>query len=141
MGQPSGAAADDEAQPGQGRLKRTLGPVDLTALGIGAIIGAGIFSSTGTAAAGGGEHVGAGPALVVSYILTAVACGFAALCYGAGALGVATMRGARRPGLWFRVLRKSPVQPPDRLFGPVWSALYAAIAYSAWRIWRAPASP
>ena len=63
------------------RLKRTLGPIDLTALGIGAIIGAGIFSSTGTAAAGGGDHIGAGPALVISYVLTAVACGFAALCY------------------------------------------------------------
>jgi APA family basic amino acid/polyamine antiporter len=64
-----------------GRLKRTLGVVDLTALGIGAIIGAGIFSTTGTAAAGGGEHIGAGPALILSYVLTAVACGFAALCY------------------------------------------------------------
>jgi basic amino acid/polyamine antiporter, APA family len=62
-------------------LKRTLGPIDLTALGIGAIIGAGIFSSTGTAVAGGGGHIGAGPALVLSYFLTAVACGFAALCY------------------------------------------------------------
>ncbi|HWE29821.1 MAG TPA: amino acid permease, partial [Polyangia bacterium] len=73
------AAADGEA--GEGRLKRTLGAVDLTALGIGAVIGAGIFSSTGTAAAGGGGHIGAGPALIVSYVLTAVACGFAALCY------------------------------------------------------------
>jgi len=73
------ATADDEAP--QGRLRRTLGLVDLTALGIGAIIGAGIFSSTGTAAAGGADHIGAGPALIVSYVLTAVACGFAALCY------------------------------------------------------------
>src|SRR6478672_7940924 len=72
------ATADDESP---GRLKRTLGPIDLTAPGIGAIIGAGIFSSTGTAAAGGGDHIGAGPALIVSYVLTAVACGFAALCY------------------------------------------------------------
>jgi benzodiazapine receptor len=70
-----------------------------------------------------------------------VGLGFAALSYAAGALGAATVRGARRPGWWFRVLRKSPVQPPDRLFGPVWTALYAAIAYSAWRVWRAPASP
>src|SRR5689334_17644797 len=73
------ATADAEAP--EHRLKRTLGPLDLTALGIGAIIGAGIFSSTGTAAAGGGGHIGAGPALIVSYTLTAVACGFAALCY------------------------------------------------------------
>jgi APA family basic amino acid/polyamine antiporter len=70
------------AEPAEGqRLSRSLGPWDLTALGIGAIIGAGIFSSTGTAAAGGGGHLAAGPALAVSYLLTAVACGFAALCY------------------------------------------------------------
>jgi APA family basic amino acid/polyamine antiporter len=72
------ATADGERESG---LKRTLTAVDLTALGIGAIIGAGIFSSTGTAAAGGADHIGAGPALIVSYVLTAVACGFAALCY------------------------------------------------------------
>jgi len=73
------ATADGDAA--EGRLKRTLGALDLTALGIGAVIGAGIFSSTGTAAAGGGGHIGAGPALIISYVLTAVACGFAALCY------------------------------------------------------------
>ena len=73
--------AQSDAELPQNRLKRTLTAVDLTALGIGAIIGAGIFSSTGTAAAGGADHLGAGPALVVSYVLTAVACGFAALCY------------------------------------------------------------
>jgi APA family basic amino acid/polyamine antiporter len=63
------------------QLHRTLGPVQLTFLGIGAIVGAGIFSTIGTAAAGGGEHTGAGPALAVSFVLVAVACGFAALCY------------------------------------------------------------
>jgi APA family basic amino acid/polyamine antiporter len=63
------------------QLKRTLGPVQLTALGIGAIIGAGIFSSVGSAAAGGPAHLGAGPAVALSFVLTAVACGFAALCY------------------------------------------------------------
>ena len=62
-------------------LKRSLGPWQLTALGVGAIIGAGIFSGAGTAIAGGEGHLGAGPALVVSYILVALACGFAALCY------------------------------------------------------------
>jgi basic amino acid/polyamine antiporter, APA family len=77
---PIGEAAADGEAP-EGRLKRTLGAVDLTALGIGAVIGAGIFSSTGTAAAGGGGHIGAGPALIISYVITAVACGFAALCY------------------------------------------------------------
>jgi APA family basic amino acid/polyamine antiporter len=65
----------------ESRLKRTLGPVQLTALGIGAIIGAGIFSTVGTAASGGGEHLGAGPAVALSFVLTAIACGFAALCY------------------------------------------------------------
>jgi len=69
-----------DLEPGRG-LKRTLGPVDLTALGIGAIIGAGIFSATGAAAAGDALHVGAGPALIISYLLVAIACGFAALCY------------------------------------------------------------
>jgi APA family basic amino acid/polyamine antiporter len=62
-------------------LRRVLGKWDLTALGVGAIIGAGIFASTGSAIAGGGDHLGAGPAIVVSFILTAIACGFAALCY------------------------------------------------------------
>ena len=58
-----------------------LGPVQLTALGVGAIVGAGIFSTVGTAAAGGAGHLGAGPAVVLSFLFTAVACGFAALCY------------------------------------------------------------
>jgi APA family basic amino acid/polyamine antiporter len=70
-----------ETQDSAKRLKRTLGPVQLTALGIGAIIGAGIFTTVGTAAAGGSAHIGAGPALVVSFVLVAIACGFAALCY------------------------------------------------------------
>ncbi|HWI60011.1 MAG TPA: amino acid permease, partial [Bacillota bacterium] len=65
----------------QHQLRRVLGPVQLTMLGVGAIVGAGIFSTVGTAAAGGGEHLGAGPALVISFVLVAVACGFAALCY------------------------------------------------------------
>jgi len=65
----------------QHQLRRALGPVQLTLLGVGAIVGAGIFSTVGTAAAGGGEHIGAGPALVLSLILVAVASGFAALCY------------------------------------------------------------
>jgi APA family basic amino acid/polyamine antiporter len=55
--------------------------VQLTLLGVGAIVGAGIFSTAGTAAAGGGEHIGAGPALIISFLIVAVACGFAALCY------------------------------------------------------------
>jgi APA family basic amino acid/polyamine antiporter len=62
-------------------LRRVLGKWDLTALGVGAIIGAGIFASTGSAIAGGADHIGAGPAIVLSFVITAVACGFAALCY------------------------------------------------------------
>ena len=88
------------------RLRKTLGPWSLTALGVGAVIGTGIFILTGTAAAGetvaipsilkapvldlllhGGHAVstvgrpGAGPGIALSYLLTAIACGFAALCY------------------------------------------------------------
>jgi APA family basic amino acid/polyamine antiporter len=62
-------------------LKRALGKWQLTALGVGAIIGAGIFASTGTAIVGDTVRLGAGPAIVVSFLITAVACGFAALCY------------------------------------------------------------
>ncbi len=70
----------ETAEP-QRQLKRVLGPLQLTMLGVGAIIGAGIFSTVGTAAAGGSDHLGAGPALVISFLFVAVACGFAALCY------------------------------------------------------------
>jgi len=62
-------------------LRRALGKWDLTALGVGAIIGAGIFAATGSAIAGGASHTGAGPAIVISFIITGIACGFAALCY------------------------------------------------------------
>ncbi len=61
---------------GEHRLRRVLGPVTLTALGIGAVIGAGIFVATGAAA----KDV-AGPALMVSYLVAGVTCIFAALCY------------------------------------------------------------
>ena len=70
----------ESAEP-QHQLRRCLGPIQLTLLGVGAIVGAGIFSTVGSAAGGGGEHVGAGPALVLSFLLVAIACGFAALCY------------------------------------------------------------
>lgn len=70
-----------ETELAERQLKRTLGPVSLSALGIGAIIGAGIFSTAGTAAAGGAGHLGAGPALVLSFLMVAVVCSFAALCY------------------------------------------------------------
>jgi len=65
----------------RGGLRRTLTKWHLTALGVGATIGAGIFATTGTAIVGDAARPGAGPAIVLSFILTAVACGFAALCY------------------------------------------------------------
>src|SRR5437763_16813056 len=58
------------------RLKRTLGPWGLTALGIGAVIGGGIFVITGQAAA---EH--AGPAVILAFVIAAFCCSFTALCY------------------------------------------------------------
>jgi APA family basic amino acid/polyamine antiporter len=61
---------------GEKGLRRVLGPVSLTTLGIGAIIGAGIFVLTGQAAA---QH--AGPAIVLSFVLAGIACAFAGLCY------------------------------------------------------------
>src|SRR5213595_890739 len=95
-----------EADEPEHRLRKTLGPWSLTVLGIGAIIGTGIFVLTGTAAAGEvlevgsilkaplldvllhGRHAlgvagrpGAGPAIALSFFLVAVACAFAGLCY------------------------------------------------------------
>jgi len=58
-------------------LKKVLGPFDVTMVGVGAIIGAGIFAMVGEAAIKGG----AGPSLIISFIITAIACGFCALCY------------------------------------------------------------
>src|SRR6267143_1984125 len=94
-----------EAAAPERQMKRSLSALDLTALGIGAIIGAGIFALTGTAAAGqvfsskletpvlnfiqawlsGGDVIlgrnGAGPAIMISFMVAGLACGFAALCY------------------------------------------------------------
>ena len=57
-------------------LERTLGPLQLTLIGVGCVIGAGIFVMTGSAAA---TH--AGPAVVLSFVVAAIACGFTAFCY------------------------------------------------------------
>jgi len=64
----------DAEHEGQ-KLKRALGVLDLTALGIAAVIGAGIFSTIGSAAYNGG------PAVALLFVFTAIACAFAALCY------------------------------------------------------------
>ena len=65
----------------RGGLRRSLNKWHLTALGVGATIGAGIFATTGTAIVGDPLRPGAGPAIVISFLITAMTCGFAALCY------------------------------------------------------------
>ena len=70
-----------EAEDREHTLKRTLTGLDLMMLGIGAVIGTGIFAAIGTATAGNADRPGAGPAIIVSFIVTAVACAFSALCY------------------------------------------------------------
>jgi basic amino acid/polyamine antiporter, APA family len=67
---------EEAEESGEHSLRRALGPTNLISLGIGAIIGTGIFVLTGTAAA---NH--AGPAIILSFTLAAVACVFAGLCY------------------------------------------------------------
>src|SRR5262245_28762267 len=64
-----------DAEVGPGGLRRALGVTDLTLLGIAAVIGAGIFSTIGNAAANGG------PAVSLLFVFTAIACAFAAFCY------------------------------------------------------------
>ncbi|MDE3109191.1 MAG: amino acid permease [Acidobacteriota bacterium] len=67
---------EEASETGEGSLRRALGPINLITLGIGAIIGAGIFVLTGQAAA-----TAAGPAIVISFILSGIICAFAGLCY------------------------------------------------------------
>ncbi|PYT76953.1 MAG: amino acid permease [Acidobacteria bacterium] len=67
---------NEAGESGEHCLKRALGPINLVTLGIGAIIGAGIFVITGQAAA-----QFAGPAIIISFVLAGVACAFAGLCY------------------------------------------------------------
>jgi len=66
----------ESKEEGEHSLKRSLGPVNLILIGIGIIIGAGLFSLTGIAA---GQH--SGPAVTISFLIAAVGCAFAALCY------------------------------------------------------------
>src|SRR4026207_1098081 len=83
---PPEALVEETHQPGQA-LRRALGGGDLVVLACGAVIGAGIFGSIGSAAAGqigpNGEviRLGAGPALVISFVLLGAACALAGLCY------------------------------------------------------------
>lgn len=73
---PMDVLMNEAAETGTHTLKRTLGPMALVALGIGAIIGAGLFSITGLAAANN-----AGPAITISFVIAAFGCLFAGLCY------------------------------------------------------------
>ncbi len=70
-----------DAERPEHRLKKTLTAWDLTALGIGAIIGTGIFVLIGTAIVGDAHRPGAGPGIVLSFVLSGVTCALAALCY------------------------------------------------------------
>ena len=90
-------------------MKRVLGPVDLTLLGIGAIIGTGIFVLTGQAAA---AH--AGPAVVLSMIVAGMASGLAALCY----CGVRLVGAGRRLGLHLRLRDARRAGRLDHRLGP-----------------------
>ena len=60
---------------------------------------------------------------------------FVALCLGIGALGAAVV--ATGVDTWYADLAKPSFTPPDRVFGPVWTALYLLMAIAAWRVWRA----
>lgn len=84
-----------EEAKGEG-LEKTLGVWDLIILGVGAIIGSGIFAVVGIAAAGSadGSALGAGPALMVSMIIAAIACIFSALCYSEFATMIPVAGGA-----------------------------------------------
>src|SRR5215813_3145959 len=73
---PLSMILDEAGQEGENSLKRVLGVTNLVALGIGAIIGAGIFVLTGSAAA---QY--AGPAIILSFVLAGIGCVFAGLCY------------------------------------------------------------
>ena len=73
---PLSLLRQESAEEGEHTLKRSLGPINLITLGIGAIIGAGIFVLTGQAAA-----LHAGPAIALSFIVAGITCAFAGLCY------------------------------------------------------------
>ena len=73
---PLDALMCEAGEEREGGLRRILGPVNLVTLGIGAIIGAGIFVLTGTVAANF-----TGPAIILSFILAGIGCVFAGLCY------------------------------------------------------------
>lgn len=70
-----------DAEASEKSLRKALGPVQITLIGIGAIIGAGIFATIGTAAAGDVNRLGAGPGLMLSFVVAALVCAIVAFCY------------------------------------------------------------
>ena len=59
---------------------------------------------------------------------------FVAICLAIGAIGGAVT--STSVGTWYQLLHKPPFNPPDWIFGPVWTVLYIAMAVAAWRVWR-----
>ena len=81
-------------QANKAGLEKSLGAWDLIILGVGVIIGSGIFAVVGIAAAGSEQTAGAGPALVISMVIAAIACIFSALCYSEFATMIPVAGGA-----------------------------------------------
>ena len=95
-------AESDAIADGEHRLHRALGPFHLIMIGIGCIIGAGIFVIAGTAAA-----MHAGPAVLISFLFAALACLFAGLCYAEFAAMIPVSTISRRP---------TPRMSPNRMW-------------------------
>ena len=65
--------------------------------------------------------------------------GWLALCFGVGA--VSSIFAARSIPTWYAALEKPPLNPPNQIFGPVWTLLYALMAVAAWIVWKTRSSP
>ena len=103
------------------RLKKTLTAWDLTALGIGAIIGTGIFVLIGTAIVGDIHRHGAGPGIILSFVLSGLTCALAALCYAE----FSTMIPGPAPGRWISPTMAVPIRTkmPVPMIAPMPSAV------------------
>ena len=82
-------------------------------------------------AAGGVKRPEAGTTSPSRLKVVLALVGWLALCYSAASLGAVFM-----PGEWYAALKKPSWNPPGWIFGPVWSALYAMMAVSAWLVWK-----
>ncbi|MDC0033058.1 tryptophan-rich sensory protein [Alphaproteobacteria bacterium] len=65
--------------------------------------------------------------------------GFLILCLGVGAIGGITT--AETVGSWYQTLVRPSFNPPDWIFGPVWTALYILMAFAGWRVWKSDQAP